>query len=108
MMQSTAEDQEIRMRGFISILERDIQALLRDANRIFGGSKELTLAEVFTAPFLMHLWTLAKWGNGQMGAQGAARQDGEAAEFWDLDGGYIATCECDDGLRQGGLREGAR
>lgn len=62
MRAETDEEKEAKRREFIAVLEKDIEPLLADADPFFGGSTELTLAEVFTAPFVMRLWTLAEYG----------------------------------------------
>ncbi|KAF2178238.1 thioredoxin-like protein [Zopfia rhizophila CBS 207.26] len=54
------EEQETLVKEFISVVAKEIEPLLKDANPYFGGSEKLTLAEALTAPFILRIYALAK------------------------------------------------
>ncbi|KAF8253863.1 thioredoxin-like protein [Wilcoxina mikolae CBS 423.85] len=56
----TTEEKEAKANAAIASVEKDIVPLLADAAPFFGGSKELTLAEVNTASFVLRIYTLGK------------------------------------------------
>lgn len=43
-------------------MKKEIEPLLTDASPFFGGSSKVTLAEALTAPFILRIWALAKYG----------------------------------------------
>jgi glutathione S-transferase len=47
----TDEEKEAKSREWVSAVAKDIEPLLKSANPFFGGSSELTLAEVCSDPF---------------------------------------------------------
>ena len=48
--------------AWAAAIEKEIEPLLADANPFYGGSKELTFAEVIVAPFLIRFYALSKDG----------------------------------------------
>ena len=62
MRAESAEEKEIKAKEYIALIEKEIEPLLANANPFFGGSKDLTFAEVFTAPFVMRWVALAEDG----------------------------------------------
>jgi len=57
------EEKEAKSKEWIAAVEKEIEPLLKTANPYFGGSKELTLAEVNIAPFLLRIYALS---NGEL------------------------------------------
>lgn len=53
---STQEEKESKANDFVKAVEKEIEPLLKDADPFFGGSKELTMAEVLTASFIIRLF----------------------------------------------------
>lgn len=47
---SSEEEKEAKSKEWVAAVEKDIEPLLKSANPFFGGSKELTLAEVGVIP----------------------------------------------------------
>ncbi|KAK1045098.1 hypothetical protein LTR74_018204 [Friedmanniomyces endolithicus] len=62
VMRAEASEKESKAEEWAAVIEKDIEPLLANANPFFGGSKELTFAEVLTAPFLLRVYTFAKDG----------------------------------------------
>ena len=50
MRANSDEEKEVKVKEWVRAIEKEIEPLLHDANPFFGGSKEMTLAEVRT-PF---------------------------------------------------------
>ena len=57
-----ASEKEAKCKEWGDIIKKDIEPLLADAGPFFGGSEELTFAEVMTAPFLLRWYSLATDG----------------------------------------------
>ncbi|KAF2130434.1 thioredoxin-like protein [Dothidotthia symphoricarpi CBS 119687] len=62
MMKDTEEEKEKLGADFVSIVGKEIEPLLKNAEPFFGGSKKVTLAEALTAPFILRIYALAKHG----------------------------------------------
>lgn len=56
---NTMEEKEVKCKEWAQAIEKEIEPLLHDANPFFGGSQQLTYAEVQVAPFLIRFYTLA-------------------------------------------------
>ena len=52
-MKAPDAEKEEKCREWAAIIEKEIEPLLADAGPFFGGSKQLTFAEVMVAPFLL-------------------------------------------------------
>lgn len=59
---SPGAEQEEQAKQWLAAFAKEIDPLLKDAAPFFGGSKELTLAEVHAAPFLLRFFALSKAG----------------------------------------------
>jgi len=59
---SDAAEKEAKCKEWAAAIEKEIEPLLAGAAPFFGGSQELTFAEVLTAPFVMRLYDIAKDG----------------------------------------------
>lgn len=55
-------EKDEKCKEWATLIEKEIEPLLADAAPFFGGSKELTFAEVLTAPFLLRFYSFAKDG----------------------------------------------
>lgn len=53
VLQASSEDKEEKSDAWFKAIEKEIEPLLADAAPFFGGSKEITLAEVIAAPFVV-------------------------------------------------------
>jgi len=53
------EEKEAKSKEWVAAVEKEIEPLLKTANPFYGGSKELTLAEVNVAPFLLRIYALS-------------------------------------------------
>ncbi|EON67509.1 hypothetical protein W97_06877 [Coniosporium apollinis CBS 100218] len=53
------EDKEAKSKEMVEAVKKEIEPLLKDANPFFGGSEELTFAEVQIAPFLLRIYAMA-------------------------------------------------
>ena len=62
VMKAEADEKEAKCAEWVAAIEKEIEPLLADADPFFGGSKELTFAEVIVAPFLLRLYAFAKHG----------------------------------------------
>jgi glutathione S-transferase len=78
LRKDSVEEKEALAKEFLSIVEKEIEPLLKDAAPFFGGSEKLTLAEVvdpadhtagnifadtiqaLTAPFILRIYALGK------------------------------------------------
>ncbi|QDS73055.1 hypothetical protein FKW77_009662 [Venturia effusa] len=56
------KEKEATSQEWVAAVEKDIEPLLEDAAPFFGGSSELTLAEVNIAPFLLRIYALSSRG----------------------------------------------
>lgn len=54
----TTAEKEAKAHAVVAAVKRDLVPLLADAAPFFGGSKELTLAEVNTASFVLRVYAL--------------------------------------------------
>ncbi|KAK0327914.1 hypothetical protein LTR82_001432 [Friedmanniomyces endolithicus] len=55
-------EKEAKAEECVKVMEREIEPLLVGAGPFFGGSAELTLAEVMTAPFVLRMLSFARDG----------------------------------------------
>ncbi|TKA82577.1 hypothetical protein B0A55_01216 [Friedmanniomyces simplex] len=62
MLAAPGEEKEGKTTEWLKVIEKEIEPLLADAAPFFGGSGELTLAEVMVAPFLLRWFALARDG----------------------------------------------
>ncbi|TID16616.1 thioredoxin-like protein [Venturia nashicola] len=53
------KEKEATSKEWVVAVQKDIEPLLNDASPFFGGSSELTLAEVNIAPFLLRIYALS-------------------------------------------------
>lgn len=60
MRLDSQQEQEAKAKELTAIIEKDIEPLLKDADPFFGGSRELTFAEVMTAPFVLRWMATAE------------------------------------------------
>ncbi|KAA8914531.1 thioredoxin-like protein [Sphaerosporella brunnea] len=60
ILANTAQEKAAKANATIAAIKSDIAPLLQDAAPFFGGSKELTLAEVNAASFVLRIYTLGK------------------------------------------------
>lgn len=56
---ASEEEKEAKSKEWVAAVEKEIEPLLQTANPYFGGSKNLTLAEVNVAPFLLRIYALS-------------------------------------------------
>ncbi|KAK1982851.1 glutathione S-transferase domain-containing protein [Colletotrichum cereale] len=63
-LQMAGSDAEAReaAAGYVDVVAREVEPLLRDAAPYFGGSDKVTLAEVLTGSFTLRLFSFAKYG----------------------------------------------
>jgi len=59
---ATNEDKEAKAQEWVATVAKEIEPLLENANPFFGGSSNLTLAEVNIAPFLLRIFALSGAG----------------------------------------------
>jgi len=59
---SSDADRESLANDFVAAIVKEIDPLLTDAAPFFGGSSELTLAEVLTGSFILRLYASPKYG----------------------------------------------
>ena len=62
VMKAPAAEKEQIVTDFIATVQKEIEPLLADAKPFFGGSKELTFAEVIIAPFLLRMYAYSEAG----------------------------------------------
>ena len=63
IMKATSDsDKEAKVAEMVAIVERELEPLLADAKPFFGGSENLSFAEVMTAPFLLRWYAQGKDG----------------------------------------------
>lgn len=62
ILKAEGEEQEKLAAEAVAAIEKEIEPLLKDAAPFFGGSKQLTIAEVLTAPFILRLKTYVEGG----------------------------------------------
>ncbi|KAK5107243.1 hypothetical protein LTR62_001597 [Meristemomyces frigidus] len=62
MSAKTAEEKDAKIDDWIKVLEKEMEPLLANAKPFFGGSEQLTFAEVFTAPFVQRWYSLSRDG----------------------------------------------
>lgn len=61
-LEDSEEQKEKLSQELISIVGKEIEPLLKDAAPFFGGSSQLTFAEVIVAPFILRIFAFAKHG----------------------------------------------
>jgi len=59
IFKATSAEKEEKVKEWTAAVEKEIEPLLADAGPFFGGSKDLTFAEVIVAPFLIRMYALA-------------------------------------------------
>lgn len=62
MMKASSAEKEQIVDDFVAVVKKEVEPLLADAAPFFGGSKELTFAEVIIAPFLVRLYSFSEAG----------------------------------------------
>jgi glutathione S-transferase len=62
LVATTDEEKEAKVNDWVAAVEKELEPLLKDANPFFGGSKELTFAEVIAAPFLVRWFSVSEDG----------------------------------------------
>ena len=62
VMKASAAEKEEKCEEWLAAIEKEVEPLLADAKPFFGGSKELTFAEVIVAPFLIRMFAMAEIG----------------------------------------------
>lgn len=65
MMASSAEDKETKVQVLVDAIQKEIEPLLKGISAekpFFGGSENLTFAEVIAAPFVLRWYALARDG----------------------------------------------
>jgi glutathione S-transferase len=62
IMGAEKADQDQLSKEFVAVVEKEIEPLLQDAAPFFGGSSKVTLAEALTAPFILRIYALTKYG----------------------------------------------
>ena len=72
VMKASSEEKEEKCQQWLAAVEKEIEPLLADAGPFFGGSKELTFAEVIVAPFLIRWYASA--GDGGYVPQSFAKK----------------------------------
>ena len=55
-------EKEEKCKEWVALIEKEIEPLLANASPFFGGSKELTFAEVMAAPFLLRWYSCSADG----------------------------------------------
>ncbi|KAF1977575.1 hypothetical protein BU23DRAFT_587556 [Bimuria novae-zelandiae CBS 107.79] len=58
--QNSEEEKEKLAKEMVSVVEKEIDPLLKDAAPFFGGSSKLTLAKAITAPFIIRIIAFVK------------------------------------------------
>lgn len=59
IMKADGAEKETQSAECVKAIEKEIEPLLADAAPFFGGSKDLTMAEVIVAPFLLRLYAFS-------------------------------------------------
>ncbi|KAF1944811.1 thioredoxin-like protein [Clathrospora elynae] len=62
LLQDEGEEKVRLEKEFVEVVEKEIEPLLKDAAPFFGGSGRVTLAEALTAPFILRIYALTKFG----------------------------------------------
>lgn len=62
MIKAAPEEREAKVQEWIATIGKELDPLLADAAPFFGGSKELTFAEVHAAPFVLRWFAMADDG----------------------------------------------
>ena len=63
VMRADAAEKEAKAKEWSDLVAKEIEPLLADAAPFFGGSEELTFAEVITAPFVLRWLSFARDGD---------------------------------------------
>lgn len=61
-LEGSEEEKEKLSQELVSVVNKEIEPLLKDAAPFFGGSSKLTFAEALVAPFIIRLYAFAKHG----------------------------------------------
>jgi len=61
-LKAEGEEKEKLMNTWFAAIEKEIEPLLKDAAPFFGGSDQMTMAEVQVAPFLIRMYALTRGG----------------------------------------------
>ena len=59
LLKASGAEKEEKVDECVAAVKKEIEPLLADAKPFFGGSKELTYAEVIVAPFLLRLYSFS-------------------------------------------------
>ncbi|KAK0820247.1 hypothetical protein LTS16_006942 [Friedmanniomyces endolithicus] len=62
IIKAEGAEKETKVEECVKLMEKEIEPLLVGARPFFGGSGELTFAEVMTAPFLLRMFSFARDG----------------------------------------------
>ena len=62
VLSARGSEKEDLVNQWVSVIEKEIEPLLADADPFFGGSKNLTLGEVIPAPFMLRWFALSDDG----------------------------------------------
>ncbi|EMD00878.1 hypothetical protein BAUCODRAFT_187903 [Baudoinia panamericana UAMH 10762] len=62
ILRASEHEKDAKVDEWIAAFEKEIEPLLKDASPFFGGSKQLTFAEVLTAPFVVRALDMSKDG----------------------------------------------
>lgn len=62
ILKADGEEKEKLAKQFVEIVGKEVDPLLKDAAPFFGGSSKVTLAEALTAPFILRVYALTKYG----------------------------------------------
>lgn len=80
MRVETVEEKEGKLKETIAMIEKEIEPLLANADPFFGGSKDLTFAEVFVAPFVQRWVALAE--DGELIPKSSLKEMATLPNFW--------------------------
>jgi glutathione S-transferase len=58
--EDSQEEREKLSKELVSVIDKEIEPLLKDAAPFFGGSSKLTFAEAIVAPFILRTYAFAK------------------------------------------------
>lgn len=62
VLKAEGAEKEKAVDAWFGAVEKEIEPLLKDAKPFFGGSEQMTMAEVQVAPFLVRMYAMAHGG----------------------------------------------
>ena len=62
ILKADGAEKDSLVQAFVDVVGKEVEPLLADAAPFFGGSKQVTLAEAMTAPFILRAYALTKHG----------------------------------------------